>query len=373
MNYNLNQLQASDTGKKSTGAAFRKLLPLLGRERKNLLVALGANLVSSGLNLTGPILVGYTIDHYITKKQFHGVLVFSGILVILYLGSLVTSYFQTKLMGGVGQRMLFHLRNEVFGKLQRLPVAFFNQNKAGDLISRINNDTDKLNQFFSQSLMQFIGSVFIMAGAGIFLLSINVRLGAATLVPALLLLLFTRGLSTWVKSRNAASLRTTGGLSAEIQESLNNFKAIVAFNRRDYFRKRFDVANRDNYQAAVGAGLVNNIFLPVFSLSSNLGQLVVLSLGIYMISVGQFSVGLLISFLAYANSFYSPIRQLAALWTNFQVAMAGWDRISYILNLSSDLIPAENGGHPDPDGALTFSGVHFSYPDGKEVLHGINF
>ncbi len=373
MNYNLNQLQAADAGKKTTGAAFRKLLPLLGRERKNLLTALGANLVSSGLNLTGPILVGYTIDHYVTRKQFHGVLVFSGILVCLYLGSLVTSYFQTQLMGGVGQRMLFHLRNEVFGKLQELPVAFFNQNKAGDLISRINNDTDKLNQFFSQSLMQFIGSIFIMAGAGVFLLSINIRLGAATLVPALLLLVFTRALSPWVKTRNAASLRTTGGLSAEIQESLNNFKAIVAFNRRDYFRKRFDGANQDNYQAAVGAGLVNNIFLPVFSLSSNLGQLVVLSLGIYLISVGQFSVGLLISFLAYANSFYSPIRQLAALWTNFQVAMAGWDRISYILNLSSDLVPAENGSHPDAGGALIFSGVHFSYPDGKEVLHGINF
>ena len=82
-----------------------------------------------------------------------------------------------RMMGGIGQRMLFSLRNAVFNKLQELPVDFFNQNKAGDLISRINNDTDKVNQFFSQSLMQFIGSIITMTGAGIFLLCINLPLG----------------------------------------------------------------------------------------------------------------------------------------------------------------------------------------------------
>ncbi len=79
-------------------------------------------------------------------------LLFSGILLAMYLAGLFASYFQTKLMGSIGQRMLFTLRNTIFKKLQSLPVAFFNANKAGDLISRVNNDTDKLNTFFSQSL-----------------------------------------------------------------------------------------------------------------------------------------------------------------------------------------------------------------------------
>jgi ATP-binding cassette subfamily B protein len=78
---------------------------------------------------------------------------------------MLTSYLQTRLMGGVGQRVLFRLRNQIFQKLQSLPIAFFNQNKAGDLISRINNDTDKINQFFSQSFVQFFGGIFIMLGA----------------------------------------------------------------------------------------------------------------------------------------------------------------------------------------------------------------
>lgn len=373
MNYNLNELQAQSRKKSTTGAALNKLLPFLAREKKPLILALVGNLLSSGLNLTGPILIGYTIDNYIQTKHFHGVLFYSLILLLIYLISLVTNYFQTWLMGGVGQRMLFSLRNEVFGKLLKLPVAFFNQNKAGDLISRINNDTDKLNQFFSQSLMQLMGSLFIMVGAAIFLISIDLPLGAAALVPGILLLVFTRVLSPLVKRKNAASLKSTGGLSAEIQESLNNFKVIIAFNRRDYFRNRFDMANKNNYSAAIGAGLVNNIFLPVFSFSSNLGQLIVLSFGLYLVSTGHFTIGLLISFLSYVNSFYSPIRQLAALWTNFQVAMAGWDRISNILNLSSDLKTLEDQAKWDQPSKINFNNVHFNYPDGKEVLHGINF
>jgi len=323
--------------------------------------------------LLGPYLIGYTIDTYIQSKQYHGVIIFSSILIGIYLTAFVTNYLQIKIMGGVGQRMLYSLRNAVFNKLQELPVDFFNQNKAGDLISRINNDTDKLNLFFSQSLMNFIGSIFTMVGAGIFLLSINPELGAAALLPALVIWLFTKAISPWVKNKNAANLKSTGGLSAEIQESLNNFKVIVAFNRRDYFRKRFDEANQKNYATSVSAGLANNIFTPVYGLSSNIGQLIVLAFGIYLIMTGKFSVGLLIGFLAYVNNFYHPLRQLAGMWASFQTAMAGWDRISQILSLDTNL-PVIEGHSKNSDPAyLSFRNVSFTYPNGKEVLHHVNF
>lgn len=373
MNYNLNKI-AAEAEKSTTGKALRKLLPFMRQERKALIFAFISIIISSGLNLAGPVLIGHTIDTYIQNKEYSGVLLFSGILLTMYLVSLVANYAQARLMGGVGQRMLYSLRNTVFNKLQELPAAFFNQNKAGDLISRINNDTDKLNQFFSQSLMQFVGSIFTMVGAGIFLLAINIRLGAAGLIPALVLLAFTRIISPWVKKKNAASLKSTGDLSAEIQESLNNFKVIIAFNRRDYFRRRFNLVNKDNYKASVNAGLVNNIFLPVFTLCSNLAQLVVLAYGIHLIAAGNFTIGLLISYLAYVNTFYNPIRQLAALWTNFQVAMAGWDRISHILNLGTDMPFVESGEVAAVNApVIEFKDVSFHYPDGKDVLHHINF
>ncbi|RZL19024.1 MAG: ABC transporter ATP-binding protein, partial [Pedobacter sp.] len=371
MKYNLNQLQ-SQQEKQSTYQALKRLLQFISGEHKNLWLALIAILVNSGLLLLGPLLVGHTIDAYIRTKQFHGVLVFGGILLVMYLIAMVTGYTQTKLMGGIGQRMLFTLRNAIFNKLQELPVSFFNENKAGDLISRVNSDTDKLNQFFSQSLMQFVSSIITMIGAGIFLLSIHFELGAAALSPAVLIVIFTMALSPWVKSKNAKNLKSVGGLSAEIQESLNNFKVIIAFNRRDYFRKRFDEANKENYKTAIGAGLANNIFVPVYGLLSSSAQLIVLLFGIYLISIGHFSLGLLVSYLSYCTNFYNPLRQLAALWTSFQVAMASWDRVSQILFLQTNLEQIEDSKATTSDALLEFKNVHFSYDDSKEILHNIN-
>ena len=372
MDYNLNKLSEKQE-KTSTYKALKKLLQLIEDERKNLWIAFGAILVNSTLNLMGPYIIGYTINEYFVSKNFHGVLINAALLFCMYLVALGTSYFQTKRMGGVGQRVLFTLRNAIFNKLQQLPVDFFNQNKAGDLISRVNNDTDKLNTFFSQSLIQFIGSIATMTGAGVFLLIIQPNLGAAALVPGVFILIFTSLVSPWVKRRNATNLKSVGGMSAEIQESLNNFKVIIAFNRRDYFRKRFDGANKDNYRTAIGAGLANNLILPVYSFFSGLAQLTVLIYGIYLISTGSFTVGFLISYLSYATLFYNPLRQLAALWTSFQVAMAGWDRISQILVLDNNLTTVKSDAVEKDAPLLEFRNVHFGYAEGHEILHNISF
>ena len=370
MDYNLNIEH-----KTSIKAALKKMLQFMKEEKRNLYVAFIVMALNSGIAMLTPYLIGYTIDHYIQTKMYRGLMIFSGILLGLFIISAITDYLQTKIMGSIGQRMLYSLRNAVFNKIQSLPIAFFNQNKAGDLISRINSDTDKVNQFFSQSLLQFVDSIFTMTGAAIFLLAIHVELGASALVPAVFILIFVKLISPLVRKKNAASLKSTGGLSAEIQEGLGNFKTIVAFNRRDYFRKKFNGANAINYNASVGAGLVNTIFVPVFTLFSNIAQLIVLAFGIYLISTGNFTIGLLISFIAYVQYFYQPLRQLATLWASFQTAMAAWDRISIILNLQSDLTQKTGGSAVDIVDApfLLFKNVSFKYPDGKEVLHDINF
>ncbi|MBP6859788.1 MAG: ABC transporter ATP-binding protein [Candidatus Magasanikbacteria bacterium] len=370
MNYDLNKTDKSE--KSSVWSAARKLWPLIVEEKNIIIIALIAVVINSGLNLTAPRLVAHAIDTFIVVRDYHGVLVYAGIILVIYLFGLGTSYMQIRLMGGVGQRVLYRLRNQIFNKLQSLPIAFFNQNKAGDLISRINNDTDKINQFFSQSFVQFFGNIFMMVGATIFLLSLNLKLGAATLMPAVVLLFVTLGLSAWVKRKNLVSAQSLGGLSSEIQESLNNFKVIIAFNRRDYFKKRFQEVNNQNYTASVGAGVANNTFVPIYGLAANLGQLIVLAYGIALISSGQFTIGLLISFLSYANNFYMPLRQLAALWASFQAAMASWDRVHEILIMENDLPVITSTAAVSSSGILEFKNVNFAYPNGKEVLHHVN-
>ena len=393
-NYNLN-IAAEGQAKSATWPALLKLVNLLPEQRSKLILALVIMVIYAVLSMLPPVLIGYTINNVLYHKGaatnltifgwsfLHGsgyalVLTVCAWLLVIYLLNLAAVYLRTILMGGFGQHLLFTLRNAIFNKLQELPVAFFAQNKAGDLISRVNNDTDKLNQFFSQSLMQFVSSIFVIAGSGVFLIMLNWRLGLATLSPAALMWLFTKFVSPWVKRKNAIYLKSIGAMSAEIQESLGNFKVVLAFNRRDYFRQRFDKANRHNYSTAIIATLANNTYTPVYGFLAAMGQLVVLLYGIYLITAGQFTVGFLISFFMYVTTFYDPLRQLAALWAGFQTAIAGWDRISRILNLESDLttLPADpqasGNGHGTP-ALLEFRNVSFRYPNGKDVLRHNSF
>ena len=365
MNYQLN------TQTTKPFAALRKLMPILKGERKNISVAFLALIGNTLTALVVPLIIAHTINTSILQKNYPGVLKASLVVFALYLVGFIASYIQTKWMGTVGQHILFSLRNQLFSKLQSLPVAFFSQNKAGDLISRINNDTDKLNQFFSQGLLQFVGGLFMMIGAGVFILAVNIKLGLAALAPAMVVLLFTKLISPWIKKRNAASLQAVGGMSAEIQESLDNFKVVVAFNRRDYFKKRFAAINGQNYRRAVAAGVANNIFIPSYGFAGNMAQIIVLFFGIYLLNQGQFTIGFMISYFVYLSRFYDPMRQIAGVWPIFQVAMAGWDRISAVLAMEPDMpvftLEAANG-----KGLLEFRDVSFGYGD-KEVLSKVNF
>jgi ATP-binding cassette subfamily B protein len=376
MNYKLKAADAVQEREKGVlGTAVRRLLPLMKEEGRSVAIALGAILVSSASLLIAPVIIAYTVDHYIVTKDFHGVLVWSGVLLLVYIVGSITSYVQVRTMGAVGRRILFNLRNSIFNKLQSLPVAFFNQNKAGDLISRINNDTDKLNQFFAQALMQFLSNSVLIVGAGVFLLVIDLKLGLASLVPAAIVIILTQVLSPWVKRASLVSLRTLGGMSGEIQESLNNFKVIVAFNRLDYFREKFKEANESNYSASITAGIASNTFTPIYTFASVVAQIIVISYGIYLIEHGSFTIGLLIGFLLYVNNFYNPLRQLASVWSSLQLALAGLDRISEVLALESDMqVITEADGKTFAGGSiLAFDHVTFGYPGGKDVLRDVTF
>jgi len=367
------KLSTGSEGQKreSLGTAIRRLLPLMLAERRKIVIALGAIIITSAASLSSPYIIGQTVDHYIAHGDYSGVIRNALILLAIYLVALVTSYVQTRTMGGVGRRVLFNLRNALFTKLQELPVAFFNQNRAGDLISRINNDTDKLNQFFAQALMQFLSNGFLIVGSGILLVVLNIRLGGAALLPAVAVLIVTQAVSGWVKRSNFRSLQTLGSLSGEIQESLANFKVVVAFNRLDYFRKKFNDANAVNYAASIRAGVANNVFVPIYGLAYNIAQLIVLTFGIWMITRGDMTTGLLIGFLLYVNNFYNPLRQLAASWASLQLALAALDRISEVLALTSDL-DILLAGPAKSASLLEFDGVSFAYPDSGDVLSDVS-
>ena len=283
--------------------------------------------------------------------------------------------------GGIGQRVVWNLRNKIFNKLQELPIQFFNQNKTGDLISRINNDTELLNQFFSQYITRFVDSIFMLVGITITVLVVNPKFGGALLAPAICLLIITKLMGGWLKKRSTKSLQSIGGMSAEIQESLNNFKVIVAFNRRDYFKKKFEEVNQTTFNANMSASIANSTVAPLYDLAANFAQLIVLTYGIYLISTGEITIGLVLAFFTYAEKFYYPLRQFATIWTSFQLSLAGWDRINQVLQLESNLVVLDKVSNEASctdsetdkktnDSIISFKDVSFTYDSFEEVQGG---
>lgn len=345
---------------------------LLAQERTALLWAIAAVLVTSGLNLSAPAVMAHAIDGPLSDGNFTGILRYGSGLLAMYLVALITQYSQTLAMGSVGVRILYRLRKQVFEKLQELPLAFFGRHKAGDLISRINNDTDKVHGFFSQSLMQFVGGFVTMTGSVFFLVGLNWRLGLASLLPALGMLTVTRFVNPSIKRWNALSLESIGGVSADVAESLANFKVLVAFDRRDYFRERFQKINEENFRHALRASVANGALSPIYNLCSQGGQLIVLFYGISMVLSGKLTVGFLISYFVYLNRFYDPMRQLAALWANFQGANAAYDRILQILRepaIPAPTLPTVPLGKPS---RLELRGVSFGYDPERLVLKNVS-
>src|SRR5471032_2621637 len=205
MDYALKAAGAGDK-RETLASAFRALTPLLAGETKNIAIAIACVIATSAANLLSPVLIARVIDTAIAHADYGALLRYAGLLAAVYVAALGTSYVQTLRTGTVGRNVLFRLRNQLFTHLSELPVAFFAQNRAGDLISRVNSDTDRINQFFSQALMQTFGNLFLVAGAGILLLTLNWRLGLIAMVPALGMLLITRAISPWLKRTNRTSL-----------------------------------------------------------------------------------------------------------------------------------------------------------------------
>jgi len=370
MDYALKSAAAGEN-RQSLGSAWRALKPLLGDERQHIIVAVACVIISTAANLLGPIITAKIIDTAIKHGDYSLLLRYAGLLAAVYLVGLAAQYAQTLRMGTVGRNVLFKLRGRLFDQLSRLPIAFFAQNRAGDLISRVNSDTDKINQFFSQALMQMFGSLFRVAGAAILLLVLNWQMGLIALAPALAMLVITQMLSAWVKHTNRKSLESLGTLSGDVSESLANFQVIVAFNRVDYFREKFDAANKANYRASVTAGVASGLFTPLYTLAGSVATILVLGLGVWLILHAQLSVGLLVGYLLYVSAFYDPLRQLATVWSSLQTMMAAMDRVSEVLKLDTDLvvIPQTASRAPTHAGALlVFEDVSFSYAPGKNVL-----
>lgn len=378
LSYELNKENENKSGGVvSAWVSIKEFSNFLDGDKYKVIYAFILIIINSAANVLTPFIIAYALDNYVFKGDISGLGNILFWLSAMYIITIGVGYGQGMLVGHISQRTLFRLRQALFEKLQDLPIAFFNQNKAGDLISRINNDTDKLNQFLSESIARFVGSFFSILGIAVFVLYINLKLGLVMLSSVLLLVIITKVLSPWIEKQNKKNLVAVGQMSASLQENINNFRVIVAYNKREYFRSHLETMNKDTFDTAFISGTANRVFEPIYDFAGSTALIFVLSYGLYLISGGSLTVGLLVAYISYTQKFYDPLRLLATIFGSIQVSVAAWSRIREIFSLENNIktdIKNTNINEEsiDKNIILSLKDVSFKYEGGDSVIENAN-
>lgn len=366
-----------------------------------LIVSLVSVIISAAASVVGSLFIEQVIDRYITPmlKQkspdfgplAHAVLLMAGVYAI----GLVANYLFTLLMMVLSQQVQKQIRNEMFTHMQRLPIAFFDQNEYGDIMSRYTNDIDTLMQMISQALPMFANSVFsvVFVLAGMFYLSWQLTL--VSLVVVLLSLVVVRyltGKSSYYFDQQQKTVGTVNGYNEEI---LNGLKVIKVFSHEPEAKADFD---RYNDQLRIASGKANTYATILFPIMGNIGNLLyvlIALIGGAAILAGNIplTLGALASFMQLSKAFIMPIAQISQQLNAIVLAIAGARRIFQVLDEKVEVddgqvtieekpgvknawqwkLPTENGFKYVPvKGHIVFDHVSFGYVPGKQILHDIS-
>lgn len=361
------------TASRSRTSTLGRFLHYFAPYRRELPVALLLVTIGATTQAIGPLLIGWSIDNLILQGNLPGLMGMLGILTTIYILGVWAIRGQIWRMGSIMQRLLGQLRQDIFDKVQALPVSFFDRSEAGDLMSRLLNDVNTVNQAFGLTIPQVLGQTFSLVGIIIAMLSINLQLGLLSnlVVP---LMVFTTGLfSRWARKRFRVTRQTIGDLSAKLEEDIGSVREAQAFNRTQLNIEEFDSLNAANRRANVQAVAVTAAFLPSIDFLNTLATAGVMTYGGYLAVTGTMTVGTVTAFLLYVQQFFRPIQILSQFYTQAQSALAGLDRIFMLLDEPVTLQDAPNAMEmPHIQGDVRFEQVEFGYSPNQRVLQGVN-
>ncbi len=354
-------------------STLQRFLDYLQPYRQEIPIALGLVSIGAATQAIGPFLIGWSIDHLIVQGNLSGLLLMLGILALIYVLGVQAIRGQIMRVGWIMQRLLAQLRQDIFVKIQSLPLSFFDQSEAGDLMSRLLNDVSTVNQAFGQTIAQMLGNLFSLVGIVIAMLFINLQLGLLSnlVVP---LMIFTTGMfAKWARNRFRVTRQTIGDLSTKLEEDISSVREAQAFNRVSLNIEEFEYLNAANRDANIQAVAITAAFLPSIDFLNTLATAGVLAYGGYLAVTGAATVGVVTAFLLYVQQFFRPIQILSQFYTQAQSAFAGLERIFLLLDEPSQLEDAIAAIEMPPmRGDVTFENVTFGYTANQRVLNGVS-
>lgn len=363
----------------NTGETFRRLLEYARPWRFQALVAAVLVIVASVSGLLAPWLQGRAIDEFIAVRDQPGLQRLLWFLVVTYLIAWLSSFTYSRMVAGIAQRIMLDIRNELAKKLQTLSIRFFDRNRTGDLMSRVTNDVDAVDQLLSQNLLTiFWATVQMTALLGIMVV-LDWRLTLAVLLPVPISMSIVKKLGELSGPRFGAYQKTIGQLNATAEERLTGQRAVISLDRQTQAEAEFAEVNEQTRSLGIRAQSLTAVMMPLMFGLGNLSTVSVVSVGAWLAVSdsapgGTVSIGLIASFVSYASQVGRPLGRIANTVTSIFAALAGGTRIFALLDEEPDLVNVA-GAKPLPpvDGRVVFDHVDFEYVEGQPILSDISF
>jgi len=339
-------------------------------------MALGATgmVIRTVASLASPYLVAIGISRFIQTGNLSGL----NIIVIVFVGAALLAwggqYLETRYLYFAGDAILRSLRTEMFDHLQKLSLRFFDHNKVGKIMSRVQNDVQQLQQLITEGFLTIITSVLTLAGIAVVMIIMNAKLALLTLavVPVLGILIFV-----WQKYARRAFIKVRQAIAvvnAQLQEGISGVRVTQSLSREKTNFAQFDSINREHLNANVDASRLTSFMMPIVEIMNAIAFSLVLVVGGYQVLAGETDVGVLIGFLLYIQRFFAPVLELTMQYTELQRAMASGVRIFELLDVEPEIKDSPEAIElPQVRGEVEFQNVSFGYQPGVEVLRNINF
>lgn len=349
--------------------ALIRLAHYLSAYKLRLLLVLIFVLIYTVLGLVAPYLIGLAIDRYISTKQASGLLQISLVLLLLYLLDNGFQAASSWIMARVSQDALRRLRRDLFEHLQKLPISFFDSHTAGELMSRLTNDIDAVNQAVSQNVVSLVASVLSLGGILVAMFILNPWLALASLLVVPIMFWFTSFVARYTRKGFRELQKQLGLLNGVMEETISGQRVVQAFRRSESAIDAFRQHNQNVYHAAVYANSFALLLMPLTNVLGNFFVIVLAGLGGWLALQGLVTVGMIATFITYGHNFIQPLRQLANMYNSIQAALAGSERVFEIIDTPPEVDEAASAGPvPEFKGHVLFDRVCFGYTQGSPVI-----
>jgi ATP-binding cassette subfamily B multidrug efflux pump len=301
------------------------------------------------------------------------------LIVALYVGSSVLGGLQFYAMSWAGQHALRNIRVDLFKHLHRLTLGYYATNEVGDLMSRITNDTDTIQQVLNFALVHVVQGVLLLVWISYSMLTRSVAYTLVSLAMTPLVFLATWWFSSQARKAFRQARVEIGAVNTDLQENISAVREVQAFGREDENIEQFRQSNAANRDANIRAASFTSALGPALEAMGYVSMAIVAGVGGLAILGGgtlfgaTISLGLVIAFLNYVQRFNQPIAQISVLWTNIQSAVAGGERIFGLMDVEPDIADSADAVEMPPiEGRVVFENVHFHYKTDESVLNGID-